>query len=289
MRKRLVYRADDIGYTLAFDLGIYRAFEEGIATSADVMFDSQHTVEALKWLKERPWISIGWHRHLWGWPVAGAENVPSMVNEQGKFKWRFDQSLQNTVTYDDAYREFEAELALVKDVYGRYPDSAYVRPQTNELERAYKDILEKYDIPRNFWTDSPKSAAQTDEKYKSLHFNAWNDKKNPDARLVDKHIRYDLADFKNFDPLARIKQVEWESEDEIWRVGGHPGYVDDYILSESTHNIHRPKELQACIAAKEWVIENKVELISQRDVFYGTNEFQDHLKEINSPLWIGNM
>ena len=46
MRKRLVYRADDVGYTEAFDLGIYQAFDQGIASSADVMFDSPHTVQA---------------------------------------------------------------------------------------------------------------------------------------------------------------------------------------------------------------------------------------------------
>ena len=39
---------------------------------------------------------------------------------------------------------------------------------------------------------------------------------------------------------------------------------------------------------KEWIINNKIELISQRDAIYGTSEFQNHLKEINSPLWIGN-
>lgn len=25
------------------------------------------------------------------------------------------------------------------------------------------------------------------------------------------------------------------------------------------------------------------------DALYGTNELQDHLKAINSPLWVGNM
>ena len=50
--KRLVYRADDIGYTLAFDLGAFKGMDEGIITSADVMLDSPHTEEALLWLKK---------------------------------------------------------------------------------------------------------------------------------------------------------------------------------------------------------------------------------------------
>ena len=65
MRKRLIVRADDVGYTELYDLGVYKAIQEGVVTAADVMLDSPHTVEALKWLKERPWISIGWHPHFW--------------------------------------------------------------------------------------------------------------------------------------------------------------------------------------------------------------------------------
>lgn len=62
--------------------------------------------------------------------------------------------------------------------------------------------------------------------------------------------------------------------------GWHPGYCDDHIMEESTCNLHRCKELQACTSEeyKNWIIENKIELVNQRDVLYGTNEFQDHLK-----------
>ena len=40
---------------------------------------------------------------------------------------------------------------------------------------------------------------------------------------------------------------------------------------------------------KNWIIENHVKLINFRDALYGTNELQDHLKAINSPLWVGSM
>ena len=36
MRKRLVFRVDDVGYTPAYDMGAFKAFECGIASSADV-------------------------------------------------------------------------------------------------------------------------------------------------------------------------------------------------------------------------------------------------------------
>ena len=68
MRKRLVFRVDDIGYTPAYDMGVFKVLEAGIGSSADVMFDSPDTVEALKKLKDMPWLSVGWHRHLWESP-----------------------------------------------------------------------------------------------------------------------------------------------------------------------------------------------------------------------------
>ena len=62
-------------------------------------------------------------------------------------------------------------------------------------------------------------------------------------------------------------------------------------MAESSCNLHRCKELQAALSDqyRNWIIENKIELINQRDAIYGTNELQDHFKQINSPLWIGNM
>ena len=45
MRKRLVFRVDDIGYTPAYDIGAFKVFECGIGTSADVMFDAKNTIE----------------------------------------------------------------------------------------------------------------------------------------------------------------------------------------------------------------------------------------------------
>ena len=48
MRKRLIYRCDDVGYTPAYDLGIFEVLNSGIGCSADVMFDACDAVEALK-------------------------------------------------------------------------------------------------------------------------------------------------------------------------------------------------------------------------------------------------
>lgn len=284
MRKRLVYRADDMGYTEAFDLGAIRAFEEGIASSADVMFDSPHTVGILEWLKDKPWISIGWHRHFWETPVLGNE-VPSMINEEGRFKWGHRKhELMKEATYEDCYKEFMAEAMLCKMITGRYPEAASYEfgDDLIPLEKAFRDVVIELNIPANFWYDSPRMPG--DRKFDYLHYRQWNGEnfgKNKDE--------FAIHTWPQYDPEGMIKQVKWENDDQIWRVGGHPGYCDDHILKESTCHIHRIKDLEANIALKQWIIDEEIELVNQNDVYFGTNVFQDHLKEINSPLWIGNI
>ncbi|MDD4642367.1 MAG: ChbG/HpnK family deacetylase [Erysipelotrichaceae bacterium] len=288
MRKRLVYRADDIGYTKAFNDGAFKAIEEGIVTSADIMLDTPATIDALERIKNYPWISIGWHRHLWGSPVAGAENVPSMVNEQGRFKWRKNMKLMDTVTYEDAYREFKAQLELCLNIIGRVPDSAHYEG-SRPIDIAMRDVCLEYNISCNFWGEtSPNETVYkaADQRYQYLNYRRWPTQDHP-----DKHKRFDLAYFHEYDPAHQIMSVRWENDNEIWRVGGHPGYLDEYILAESTCNVHRVKDIEAVCSeeVKQWIIENEIELINQRDVLFNTSEYQNHLKHINSPLYIGNI
>lgn len=282
MRKRLIFRVDDLGYTEAYDRGAVRAFSEGIASSADIMLDSPHTVEILRWVKDKPWLSIGWHRHLWESPVLPPEEVPSLVKEDGRFKWghRHPERMAEA-TYEDARKEFEAELALCKYVAGRQPDVASVHPSDIPLEHAFQDVLDAHGIVYGHYSTTPdhRHPTQCAERYRSLKLFSAN--AFPPT--------YDLSAFRDYDPLSTMTSLHWH-DDEVYFYGWHPGYCDEHIMAESTCNLHRCKELQAAIspALKDWVIREKIELVNQRDVLYGTSEFQDHLKAIHSPLWAGN-
>lgn len=284
MRKRLIFRVDDLGYTEAYDLGAVRAFDEGIASSADIMLDSPHTVQILEWVKDKPWLSIGWHRHLWESPVLPPEEVPSLVDERGRFKWghRHPERIAEA-TYEDAYKEFEAEANLCYYVTGRYPDVASAHDKDLPLEKAFKDVLDKHHIVYGHYTTTPdhKFQAKCDEKYKHLKLFSVN--AFPGS--------YDLGCFSEYQPLKTMTALQWTEEEETYFYGWHPGYCDAHIMAESTCNLHRCKELEAAISdeLKQWVIQNKIELVNQRDVLYGTDDFQNHLKAIGSPLWIGNL
>ena len=292
MRKRLIYRCDDVGYTEAYDLGIFKVIDANIGCSADVMFDAEHAKQALEEVKKRPWISIGWHRHLWEAPVLPPEEVPSLVDERGRFKWGHrKQYLMDEATYEDAYKEFRAEMDLCYSILGKYPDIASLRSGNNELEKAYKQVLDECKIPYNCFT-----RAQNREVKGDYHGPlAIVDEKWQDRHIISASIQvghgFDMKYLDEYQPIKALTALKWTEQEEIYFYGWHPGFCDLHIYEESTCNIHRIIEHQHALSEEymKWLIDNKVELINFRDALYGTNEFQDHLKEVNSPLWIGNM
>ena len=154
MRKRLIYRCDDVGMSETYDIGIFKVIEDNIGCSADVMFDAEHAVEALRKLKEKPWISLGWHRHLWGKPVLPAKEVPSMVNDEGRFKWGHNVRMCGVgVEYEEAYREFKAEMQLCYYAIGKYPDVAPCDPENDlPMEKAFCDVVREYNIASNYFS-----------------------------------------------------------------------------------------------------------------------------------------
>ena len=286
MRKRLIYRCDDVGYTEAYDLGIFKVLDSGIGCSADVMFDSEHAPEALKKLKERPWLSVGWHRHLWERPVLPPEEVPSLVNEEGRFKWGHRrQDLMKEASYEDAYKEFRAEAQLCYDILGRYPDVASYRESELPLEKAFRDVLIELGIPHNYFyaEGSPRRPVKTVPLEQYAHLNIISD-----MSAVSQSYR--MEDWAAYDPYKGLMNPKWTEKEEIFFYGWHPGYLDDHILAESSCSIHRVRELQCALSEKyrRWIIDNHIELINFRDALYGTSEFQDHLRETGSDLYMGD-
>ncbi|MBQ2657737.1 MAG: ChbG/HpnK family deacetylase [Erysipelotrichaceae bacterium] len=288
MRKRLIYRCDDVGMSETYDIGIFKVIEDNIGCSADVMFDAEHAVEALRKLKEKPWLSIGWHRHLWGRPVLPAKEVPSMVNDEGRFKWGHDVKMCGVgVEYEEAYREFKAEMQLCYYAIGKYPDVAPCDPENDlPMEKAFCDVVREYNIASNYFSLSDdfhgRKKNYLDPKYEHLHIVS--------ASIATGHM-YDMNYWDEYQPIEAMTRLQWTDKEEIYFYGWHPGFVDDMILSESSCNIHRVRENIHARSKeyKDWIISNHIELINFRDALYGTNEYQDHLKKIDSPLWIGNM
>ena len=91
MNSPLVVNADDLGVSRGATLGIVRAHREGIVTRASLaatMPAYQHALEAC--VSRCPGLGIGLHFTLTaGRPASPARDVPALVDSNGFFRWRF--------------------------------------------------------------------------------------------------------------------------------------------------------------------------------------------------------
>lgn len=295
---KMIIRADDVGYSAVYDIGAFETIEKGVSTSFDVMLESPDTVGALERLRDYPWISVGWHAHFWNRPVLEAREVPSLViPETGRF--RHDLRTGEEWDPEELRRECVAELERCIDILGRVPDT-FENGQRgqSQFDRVMYGIAEEYGIATGYSNrvDAPgKEPVYADEK--------WADRK---IYIMDPGPAYEgvrtesVTKLLEYDPVKYYTEnrfcAEQFPEDAILEQSWHPGYVDYYVYREGDYGPNA-KYFTVCRVAdahalcseelKEWIRENRVELINYRDALYGTKEYQNHLRHIGSDLYMG--
>lgn len=284
---KLIVRADDFGYTKTHNDGTMLAINEGIVTSVDIMLDTPGTLDALTRIKDFPWISMGWHAHFWGKPILDPSEVPSMVDEHGNFKFRKDQSLKATCVYEEVLKECHAQMQLCLEVTGRVPDLTWIQPTGTEFERARMTICEEYGIPYNVAAKPNHQGELIPAREPYRHLKMYMP--NQPATVYKICYSNDYSERVKYDPVKYYLEDEGQILDkEIVITAWHPGFLDPYVMNESRMRECRVKDVEALCSPvlKAWIIREKVELINNRDALYGTSEYQNHLKSIQSPLFI---
>lgn len=110
---RLLMRADDMGNSYGRTLGIIKAHEEGIITSASIVPTSQFFEESVRLCKQHPKLAIGIHITLFGTrtcPALSPESIPSLVTPEGFFY----EGLAD-VKHELNVKEMEAEITAQVD------------------------------------------------------------------------------------------------------------------------------------------------------------------------------
>ncbi len=85
--RRLIVTADDFGVGPATSRGILELAEIGVVTSTVLLVNSPHAEDGVKqWERSGRRLELGWHPCLtMDSPVLPAEQVPTLVNEGGRF------------------------------------------------------------------------------------------------------------------------------------------------------------------------------------------------------------
>lgn len=289
---KLVLRIDDVGYTRANSGGAFQAIEEGIATSADVMLDCEGTVDALERLRRYPWISVGWHTHFWGRPVLSPDRVPSMVDETGRFQFhnKFRRDVpdltgnKKKVVYEEALAELRAQVDRCVEILGRAPDTwaDFERAPDNGFDRALKTVCDEYGIRYNYSIDR---GCACREEYRPLGI-TWSDPGEQYGKMIRSETLWEKLEYS---PLVYFKAHQEELlKKQVLIAPWHPGWIDDVVFSDSSEPLLLARVIDVISLTsqemKDWIIENRVELVGLKDVLNGTNEYQEHLREMGSPL-----
>lgn len=321
--KKMIIRIDDVGFSQVYNIGAFETVERGLATSVDIMLDSPGTVDALNRLKAYPWISVGWHMHMWGSPVLPADTVPSLVEKSGDFSGRFrsDLVLAADVAYEEALAELRAQLAVCISILGKVPDTVNIMAGTSPWRMAVKAVVEEYGIAHNFAmkkgndprvVDRIMRAKQAGEKWAEYYTPNVADRQ-PDEKWADRKIVILDGAFAYIDLLTdSVSSVEEKydpvlyytedragilkyPDDIIIEQSWHPGYLDYYVYRLGERNnrdrarqftVGRVQDVEALCSERlrNWIKKHRIELINFRDALYETREYQNYLKNTGSNI-----
>ncbi len=299
MRKKIVIRIDDVGYTIVNNMGAFQTIKNGLATAADVMLDTPGTEDALKKLRNYPWISVGWHTHFWGSPFLDLKEVPTLIDSKtGHF--RSDIKRSNEINYNEIVAEMRAQMERCVHILGKAPDTADSGFFSDTpFSNAKMKICREFGIVTNF-------ASRVKNTNNGFEFSDVNKKwAKRKIYILDPHEAYKDLFSDSFEKHAKYDPVKYYVEDRgkismlpegcVAQQSWHPGWVDYYMCrcgdrGQKARNFLecRPIDVHALCSEelKNWVRDNNYELVNLRDALYGTQEYQNHLRITNSNLCV---
>ncbi len=241
--KQVLVRADDLGYSYAVNVGIARAVREGLVRSVGLMPNMPEAAAGLDMIKGLD-VAIGQHTNMClGKPVADPALIPSLLDEDGNlkssrtFRDAFKRG-EDFVDFDEAVIEIEAQYARFKELVGAEPAyfEAHAVMSVN-LNKAISHVAKAHGLK-----EQPASF-------------------DPTAKLVcgSTTVRMcceDILPPDQYEPVDFIhRTVEGMEDGETVVFVFHPGYLDQFILNNSSLTVNRTKEVDALIdpELRSWI------------------------------------
>ncbi|MCB9141821.1 MAG: ChbG/HpnK family deacetylase [Anaerolineales bacterium] len=113
-RPALIINADDLGYSPGVNTAIADLYQAGLVTSTSLIVNLPHSEAGAAIARRLPGLSVGVHLNLSkGEPLLPADQVPSLVDEAGRF-WEtamlYRHALTGQINWYEAAAEMEAQV-----------------------------------------------------------------------------------------------------------------------------------------------------------------------------------
>lgn len=251
MSKKVLFRADDLGYSEGVNYGIEKAIREGLIRSQGVMVNMPSTQHGVDLVKDFD-IAFSVHVNICnGRPLTNPELIPSLVTADGEFKSSsiYRASSEDFVVFEEVLLEIEAQYKKFLELFGRKPDyfEGHAVASANFF-KALEVIANKYELT---YSGLPQDFSQP-------------------MMIGNSQVKMNMeCMMPNYDPFEMVQRVVNQmSEDVVELFVFYPGYLDQELLENSSLTLPRPLEVAMLIdpLVKQWLENQNVELIDYRNL-----------------------
>lgn len=247
---KLIFRADDLGFSEAVNLGIIKSVEDGPISCVGLMPNMKDAKTGFELIKNLD-IDLGQHTNISvGKPISDPKLIPSLVKQNGFFYSSNEIRARKTdeIVVEEAEIEIQAQLEKFREITGREP--VYFEGHA-VMSKNYFMALENVARKNGLLYLDP-----VNEIWAKEH-RIWCS----DFYKLDERGLYNPEDFV-FNDKANLKKHE------CTLLVFHPGYIDQYLIDHSSYTLIRPMETEFLCSEKlkKWIRDNDVELtnISKR-------------------------
>ena len=247
--KKLLIRADDLGYCEAVNYGIARAVKDGIVRCVGVMPNMEWAEHGVRLLDGTDVIFTVHANICQGKPLTDPKLIPSLVDgDEFKDKSLYREAKEDFVVLDEVVMEVEAQYLRLVELTGKKPFmvEAHAVPSAN-FNKALAIVATKYGVESLQF--DPKRGPKVGSTYFKFSMDSGN------------------ADYNPLESMKKAMSQEF-AEDEAMLMVLHPGYVDEYVLNTSYITTQRALEVAMAINPEtpKWCEENGVKLLTYADL-----------------------
>ena len=245
--KKVLIRADDLGFSKAVNLGIAETVRNGLVRSVGIMTNMPEAENGVAMLKGCD-VCYGQHTNICaGIPLCDPAKIPSLIGENGEFKTSREfraafKEGKEVVDLDEVILEIEAQYQRFLELTGEKPHyfEGHAVASAN-FNKGLEIVAKRHNVD-----------------YLMLSFEPFKFKNS----LIRVHVD-SMA--PAYDPYESLRKLVLDTDEEIVNVFvAHPGYLDAYILQHSSLTTNRALEVDMLTDPKmiAWVQSQPVELVT---------------------------